>query len=90
MIYLFICIFLRYLNLKSVGWDGKGSPQKLIFAVSLGSDWKGTGCIVPGENFQDPVDHYFNARREVSRNFLKQNRKARITKIQNLELLLSS
>ena len=63
---------------------------KNLFSVSLRKDWKGTGCFVSGVNLQDPVDHFFNAREEVSRNFLKQNRKARITKIQNLELLLSS
>ena len=53
---------------------------KNLFSVSLRKDWKGTGCFVSGENLQDPVDHFFNARKEVSRNFLKQNRRTRITK----------
>ena len=53
---------------------------KNLFSVSLRKDWKGTGCFVSGLNLQDPMDQFFNAREEVSRNFLKQNRKARITK----------
>ncbi|MCH2292995.1 MAG: hypothetical protein MK439_10720, partial [SAR324 cluster bacterium] len=60
--------------------DGKGNPKKLIFVVSLRKDWEGSGFFVSGENLQDPVDHFFYARKEVSRNFLKQNRKVRITK----------
>jgi len=58
----------------------RGSPQKLIFAVSLGLDYKGTGCFVSGVNLQDLMDQFFSAREEVSRYFLKQNRKARMTK----------
>ena len=58
----------------------RAAQKKLIFAVSLRKDLKGAGCFVSGENLQDPVDHFYNARREVSRNFLKQNRRARITK----------
>ena len=61
-----------------MGWKGKHS--KNYFAVSLWKDLKGIGCFVSEENLQDPVDHFFNARKEVSRNFLKQNRKSRITK----------
>jgi len=53
---------------------------KNLFSVSLRKDWKGTGCFVSGVNLQDPMDQFFNAREEVSRNFLKQNRKARMTK----------
>ena len=49
----------------------RAAQKKLIFAVSLRKDWKGTGCFVSGENLQDPVDHFFNARIEVSRNFFK-------------------
>ncbi len=61
-----------------MGW--KRQPSKTYFAVCFRKDWKGTGCFVSGVNLQDPVDHFFNAKKEVSRNFLKQNRKARITK----------
>ena len=61
-----------------MGW--KGLPKKTYFAVSLGLAYKGTGSFVSGVNLQDPMDHFFNAREEVSRNFLKQNRRARITK----------
>ena len=61
-----------------MGW--KGPPTKTYFAVSLWKDWKGTGNFVSVVNLQDPMDQFFNAREEVSRNFLKQNRKARITK----------
>ena len=71
-----------------MGWIGP--PTKTYFAVSLWKDWKGTDNFVSGVNLQDPMDKFFNAREEVSRNYLKQNRKVRITKIQNLELLLSS
>ena len=58
----------------------KGPPTKTYFAVSLRKDLKGAGCFVSGVNLQDPMDQFFNAREEVSRNFLKQNRKARMTK----------
>jgi len=53
---------------------------KNIFCSNLRKDWKGKGCFVSGENLKDPMDHFFNASKEVFRNFLKQNRKARITK----------
>ena len=61
-----------------MGWIGP--PTKTYFAVSLWKDWKGTDNFVSGVNLQDPMDKFFNAREEVSRNFLKQNRKARMTK----------
>ena len=56
------------------------AAHKTIFAVSLGVDYKGTGYFVSGVNLQDPMDQFFSAREEVSRYFLKQNRKARMTK----------
>ena len=58
----------------------RAAHKKIIFAVSLRKDWKGTGSFLSGVNLQDLMDHFFNAREEVSRNFLKQNRKARMTK----------
>ena len=61
-----------------MGW--KGPPTKTYFAVSLGLDYKGEGSFVSGVNLQDPMDQFFDAREEASRNFLKQNRKARMTK----------
>ena len=53
---------------------------KNLFCSNLRKYRKGKGCFVSGENLHDPVKHFFNERREVSRNFLKQNRNARITK----------
>ncbi len=53
---------------------------KNLFSVSLRKDLKGVGCFVSGVNLQDPMDQFFSAREEVSRYFLKQNRKARMTK----------
>ena len=49
---------------------------KNLFSVSLRKDWKGRGCFVLGENLQDPVDHFFNARKEVSRKFFETESKS--------------
>ena len=50
---------------------------KNLFCIkSLGRSWKGIGCFVSEVNLQDPVDHFFNARKEVSRNFFEAESKS--------------